>query len=351
MKNKIKVLIVDDSFFMRKLLRDVLGASQSIEIVGEAKNGVEAIGEVLRLKPDIITMDFNMPDLNGAQTTEKILNETDYRPAIIMLSAYTQEGTKETFKSLRSGAVDFISKPSGELSLNIEVIKDELIDKIKLANQAKIKKYSKIKPKKSSNKKPKKTPVAKIIVIGSSTGGPPVVENIISKLPEDLPAAVMVAQHMPKRFTEAFAKRLNKITTMEVREAKENDLVMSGLTLVAPGSHNTKVDKKEIAGIEKEIVKISKEMGKKDLCPSIDTLMTSIADCYGDKAVGIILTGMGSDGAEGIKKIKEAGGYAIVQDPKTTVVDSMVQSTIDLGVVDEILKPEDIVKKIIELSS
>ena len=349
-KNKIRVLIVDDSFFMRKLLREILDSDSEIEVIGEAKNGAEAIGEASRLKPDVITMDYKMPKLNGAQATEKILEGPEPLPVIIMLSAYARKEAKETLKILRAGAVDFILKPSGELSLDIDKIKEEIIRKIKIASRAKIQRHKPLRIKEKKSIKERKSAI-KVVIIGASTGGPPVLENIISKLPSSLAAAVLVIQHMPAHFTKIFAERLSEISEIPVKEAEENDIIKIGQVIVARGGFQMKIKEENDGKISKKMIYLTKEPGKYGLCPSIDVSMLSASRVYFNQIVGVILTGMGEDGLEGIKAIKAVHGYVIVQEPVTAVIDSMPKAIIKNGLADEILPPDKIAQRIVELST
>ncbi len=348
---KIKVLIVDDSFFMRKLILELLSSDPSIIIVGEAKDGNEAIEMTDQYKPHVVTMDYNMPGMNGAETTAKILQDLDHQPSIIMLSVCTKEGADETLRSLRAGAVDFIAKPSGELSMDIDKVKDELLAKIKVAAEAHIQKSSEFDKKILSLAKKSKH-ASKVVVIGASTGGPPVLEDILTGLPADLKIAILVVQHMPEKFTKNFAERLDNIIAFNTKEAEEGDMIKTGTCLVAPGGKHMLVEiREEDDELESErIIHLTKEPPILGLRPSIDVLMKTVAHCFGNKTIGIILTGMGIDGTDGMRAIKKAGGYTITQTPETTVVDSMPKSIIKQGLAEEILNPVDITKKIIELS-
>jgi two-component system chemotaxis response regulator CheB len=346
---KIKVLIVDDSFFMRKLLRELLSLDDEIQVVGDAKDGAEAIGETVRLKPDVITMDYQMPKMDGARATEKILSGSEPLPAIIMLSAFAKEEAEETFKSLRAGAVDFILKPSGELSLDIDKVKQEIITKIKIAAKAHVRKHEV--PRKRVQKKENKEEVAiKVVVIGASTGGPPIVEDIVANFPSDLPVAVLVVQHMPEHFTKSFAERLNKMSRIPVKEAEEGDIIKIGHVFVAPGNFHMKVERRDNDKVSEKVVHLTKEPPEHGLRPAIDVLMRSAVHSYANQIVGVILTGMGEDGLAGMRAIKMAHGHTIVQEPETAVVDSMPKSVIAEGLADEILPPEEIAKKVVELS-
>lgn len=348
-KKKIKTLIVDDSFFMRKLLREILETDKEIEVVGEAHDGAQAIAETLRLSPDVITMDYHMPIMNGAEATKKILSLGEKKfPAIIIISAYTATGVKETLECLRSGAVDFIQKPSGELSIDIKDISAEILAKIHVAATAKIRGFSKIKEKKERKVSCDNKYTEKIIVIGASTGGPPVVEDILVNLKPSLEAMVIVVQHMPKYFTASFAERLNRISPIAVAEAKAGELINTSQILLAPGDTDMSI---EDTGNGKELIQLFDRHMITCPHPSIDVAMQSIAKLKRKKIVGVILSGMGNDGTEGARSIKQAGGYVIAQDPKTAVVNSMPKSIMDNELVDEVLPPNKIAKRLMELVS
>lgn len=347
---KNRVLIVDDSFFTRKILQEMLSSDPSIEIVGEAKDGEEAVREAVRLKPDIITMDYNMPKMSGAEATQMILAKVDPKPAILMISAYTKEGVEETLESLRAGAVDFIAKPGSEVINDMDKIKSDILLKIRIAVQARVVSYKEL-PQEvvKSMRTENATAPFKVIIIGASTGGPPMIENIFSELPADLRAAFLVVQHMPKEFTKRFAERLNKVTALTVREAQEGDTIKQGDVFLAPGDFHMEVVEAG-KGLDFDTIHLTKDLPQHGLRPAIDVTLASAAKRYGKGAIGIILTGMGEDGKRGMKSIKDMGGYVIVQDPKTAVLTSMPESIIDAGLADEVLYPGKIVTKIIELA-
>ena len=348
---KIKVLIVDDSFFMRKLLRELFVSYEHIEVVGDAKSGAEAVAAAKKLKPDVITMDYNMPGMNGAEATAEIMKGERPLPAIIMVSAATREGAEETFKSLRAGAVDFVTKPSGEVSLDIEKVGAELAEKIRVVAGAHIERPKWIKREVEVKKvRERKEQAPQLVIIGSSTGGPPAVEDILSALPGDLKIAIIVVQHMPEKFTKSFANRLNKVCAFNVDEAQEGDVIHIGSCLVAPGNFHLEVVRQE-NGFER-VVHLNQEAPMHGgLRPAIDITMKSVVENFTGGILGIILTGMGRDGADGMAAIKERGGYTIVQSPETAVIDSMPKAAIEQGAAREVVPLKEIAKRIMELSS
>lgn len=345
----IRVLIADDSFFMRKLLRRIFDSDSAIEVVGEARDGVETIGEAVRLKPDVITMDYHMPKLNGAAAAQEILKLVG-PVQIIMISAYTREGAEETLESLRSGAVDFVMKPGGELSLNIESISDVILTKVKVAAHAKVITHKRLKTG-AVKARPQEARAPSAVIIGASTGGPPVLENIITELPGGFNLAICIAQHMPKRFTEAFALRLDKAARLTVKEAEEGDRIRAGMVFLAPGGADMELErgeKNQDQEVYARITKAPREPGT--IKPSINVLMISAARAYRGRVVGVLLTGMGNDGVEGLKAIKMVHGHTIVQKPDTATVDAMPHAAIVAGIADEVLPPEKISQRIVELS-
>lgn len=350
-QRKIRTLIVDDSFFMKKLLRDLLSTDLLIEIVGEAKDGAEAVGEAIRLKPDVITMDYHLPKMNGSQAIKEILeNNRVNPPAIIMLSAYAKDGAKETQECLNAGAIDFIAKPSGEVSLDIEKIKDELLSKIHNASRTKITHRFKnlIKSKKPSDQNILAN--KKIVVIGSSTGGPLLVENIISKLPAKIDYTVVIAQHMPEFFIPLFTKRLSKLCNTQVLEVTNLLEIQAGKIYVLPSnklcSLNSSSTNKLDAKLYFELSDAKDYVGPR---PSINYFINSAAMFYKNNCLAIILTGMGDDGLSGCQEVKKQGGIVVAQDPKTAVVSSMPQEIIKNNLADKVVGPNDIVKTINDL--
>lgn len=337
----IRVLVVDDSFFMRKLISQILKEDSDIEVVGFAKDGVDAVGQAMVLKPDVITMDYNMPRLNGIEATREILSQAEKLPAIIMISAYTQKGANETFECLNAGAVDFIPKPSGELSLDLDKIKDDIIFKIKIASRATV--VARPKKKSITTEKKKKEKSADLIVIGSSTGGPSVIEDIFSHISKDINIPIVIAQHMPAKFTKNFAQRLDKKFKISFKEASDGEKILPNTVYIGAGGYIFKID-------DDKKIELEKPRKKMFELPSVDELLVSANKEY-ESIVAIILTGMGNDGLKGVEKIKKNGGYVIVQDPEIATIDSMPKSVIDGGYADEILDIKEIAQRIIDFSS
>ncbi|MDD4531483.1 MAG: chemotaxis-specific protein-glutamate methyltransferase CheB [Candidatus Pacebacteria bacterium] len=352
MKNlskKIRVLIADDSFFMCKILNKLLKRAGDIEIVGEARDGIEAVEMAKHLSPDVITMDYNMPFLTGATATRQIVSEMNPPPAIIMLSAYTKEGADETLEGLKAGAFDFLCKPSGELSLDMDKVADELIAKIRSASKMNIQKFPEFEESGSLQENrtigetsPKDKIPPWLLVSGASTGGPPVLEEIIPRINSDMPTAILVVQHIPPHFTKNLAERLDKMSGFFVREAADGDRVNTGEVLVAPGDYHMVLE-----FIDGEyVVKLNQDPPREGLRPSVDVLFESVALNWKNRLIAVELTGMGKDGCSGIEQIKKIGGFVIAQSKKTSVADSMPTSVIEKGFADQILSPLGISQKI-----
>lgn len=322
MSNKIRVLVVDDSTFMRHVIAGIINSDPQLEVIATAKNGEEAIRKVADLRPDVITLDIEMPRMNGLDALKYIMK--NFPTPVIVLSALTQEGAEYTFKALEYGAVDFIAKPSGYISLDLHKIRYEIISKIKVAASANLLK-TKIKPSVIESFEP----TERVIIMGASTGGPQTLAYILESLPPNIPP-ILIVQHMPEGFTKPFAERLNRLCEFEVKEAEEGEYISRGLVLVAPGGFHMTVSKTG---------RIQLHRGPliHGVRPAVDPLMESAAESFGSKTIGVLLTGMGRDGAYGMKKIKEKGGFTIAQDKRTSVVFGMPRAAIEEGCVDVVL--------------
>lgn len=328
MVQRVRALVVDDSAFMRRVISDILNSDPEIEVIGYARNGEDAVKKVYDLRPDVVTLDVEMPRLNGLGALSQIMQENP--TPVVMLSAYTDRGRRETIEALELGAVDFIAKPSGEISLHLEELKGEILTKVKIAARTKVRKLAKIVKHRPAKLQARRTDgMRKLVVIGASTGGPKAVLEILSKLPSNLPACFLIVQHMPGGFTTSFAKRLNSKSRLRVEEAKNGAALSQGVAYVAPGDYHMLVN-----GSSLNVVGGLKLHGVR---PAIDFTMESAAIKYGENAVGVLLTGMGIDGAAGMKAIKERGGLTIAQDEETSLVFGMPRAAINLGCVDEVL--------------
>lgn len=339
MEEKIRVLVVDDSFLMRKIISDIIDSNPGFEVIGTAKDGKEALDKVYSLKPDIVTLDINIPLIDGISVLEEIMRKQPTR--VIMVSAYTLAGTSATIKALELGALDFIAKPSGEISLDLTKLTDEIISKIKIASRVNLDKFSilSVEPVKKQE-----TAIKKIVVIGASTGGPKAVLDIMQHIPAENNAVFIIVQHMPKGFTSSFAERISWQTGIKTKEAEEKDIIMPGKVYVAPAGYHLILEK---AGSGAKI-KLTEDPMVNFVRPSIDVTMNSVAGIFGKDVIGVILTGMGRDGLEGVESIKSKGGYIIVQDERTSVVWGMPRVVCDAGLADEVLPLFRIPKAVME---
>lgn len=336
----VKVLVVDDSAFMRNALSTMLSSDRGITVVGTAKDGYEAIAKVKTLKPDIVTLDVEMPRMDGIEALKHIMAENPL--PVVMVSSMTTEGAKVTLEALELGALDFIPKNLSNLSVNILKIREILVEKIKyLARRGLVGKFRRT-PAPPMHAPPPPPPVKRrtgerrmgLLAIGTSTGGPKALQEILPRLPENFPVPVVVAQHMPAAFTGPFAERLNQLSRMEVREAREGDVLAPGLALIAPGSGNMRVSR---TGAIETVVNIEHDSDEYVYRPSVDALMLSASDVYPGRVLGVILTGMGYDGLKGVEAIKKAGGRVFAQEESTCVVYGMPKAVVDGGYADKVL--------------
>jgi two-component system chemotaxis response regulator CheB len=342
----VKVLIVDDSAFIRNTLSGMISSDPEIEVVGIARDGIEAVDKVASLKPDIVTLDVEMPRMDGMEALQRIMSQNPV--PVLMVSSLTTDGAQVTFDALDLGAVDFIPKNLQDLSVNIVKIKEILIDKIKSIAKKGIVPTPAIKaprplkmPKPTEYKSHRKTGV---IVIGSSTGGPKALQNIISKLPKEFPVPVLIAQHMPPNFTAPFAERLNQISVVSVKEAEDGEPLQKGTVYIAPGRGHMGVLRKRIT---ETLISISGDTEKYVYKPSVDALMLSVVEVYSGQVLGIILTGLGNDGERGMREIKNKGGRTIAQNEESCVVYGMPKSIIQSGLADKIVPLDEVAGEII----
>lgn len=345
MAGKIRVLVVDDSFLMRRIISDIITSDPELEVVGKAKNGVEAIAMALELKPDVMTLDIALPLKDGIEVLQELMKKRLTR--VIMLSAYTRAGATATMNALELGAVDFIAKPSGEVSLGVEQLKHEIIAKIKLASKVDLNKYLSSFPQTQADETVKYGGIRKLVVIGASTGGPRAVLDIMKDIPADLPASFLIVQHMPKGFTLSFAERISWQSGVRTKEAEVGDKIFKGKALVAPADFHMQFERSD----GDVIVKLTQDALVNFVRPSIDVTMMSIVDYFpGEDIIGVILTGLGRDGMEGSRKIKAHGGKIMVQDEKSSVVWGMPRSVVKEGLADQVLPLSRIAGEIIRMT-
>ncbi|MFN3567914.1 MAG: chemotaxis response regulator protein-glutamate methylesterase [Caldimicrobium sp.] len=342
MTGKIRVLIVDDSAIMRKLLNDILKKDPQIEIVGQANNGKEALEKARLLKPDVITLDIEMPEMDGL-TALKLLKAEKNPAKVIMFSSLTQEGAKATIEALSLGAYDFVPKPSTKSFIeSVKKIEEELIPKIKSIMPEK---GVLAKPEKSLIMPKLKAGLFRVLGIGVSTGGPQTLLEIFRNMPNSFPYPIFIVQHMPPLFTKQLAERLNKESPLTVKEAENGEVIKEGVAYVAPGDYHMEVV------LEERTKKIYLHQGppRSNCRPSVDVLFESLAKVYNGSCLVMVLTGMGKDGLEGAKKIKERGGAVIAQDAQSSVVFGMPRAVIEAGLADEVLPLSDIPRRLREI--
>jgi two-component system chemotaxis response regulator CheB len=322
---KVRVLVTDDSALMRKLIPQMLAADESIEVVGTAMDGSFCLKKIEELKPNVVTLDLEMPGMNGIDTLKEIMRREPV--PVIVFSSHSTEGATVTMKALGLGAFDFVPKPKDPSAHMAEVAR-ELIAKVKAAADCKLKPRLlnglPTKPQKSSA--PSGAP-NKIVAIGVSTGGPQALEFVLSQLPGDFPSAIVVVQHMPEGFTDMFARRLDEVCPLRVKEAQSGDMLQAGRVLVCPGSRHIKVKRLPLG----DIVVLSDEPRVNGHRPSADVLLRSVAEEFKNQAVGVLMTGMGDDGAEGLGAIRKEGGMTLAQSEESCVVFGMPKAAIERG--------------------
>ena len=393
----IRVLIADDSAFMRKVLSDMFASQPDFEVAGTARNGQETVERVKELSPDLVTLDVNMPVMDGLEALDIIMKE--HPIPVVMLSSLTQKGTEQTVKALALGAVDFISKAGGSIS-SIDGITGEILEKCRAAAKAHARKTNLAPPPKPASagppvmkriqiplrqgykpqesarppepaapahtfakrnnpllkrnanppappNRPSALPMTdmgrgaeKLVVIGTSTGGPQALQNVITRLPGNLPCGVVIVQHMPAGFTKALADRLNTISEIAVKEAEDGDSIRPGQVYIAPGNYHLRIRN----GTQ---IVLGQDPPVGNHRPAVNVMFSSVAS-LGRKLVAVIMTGMGCDGCEGMREIKEAGGYSIAQDEPTCVVYGMPKAVVDAGLADEIKPVQNIAQAIVE---
>ncbi|WP_342566803.1 chemotaxis response regulator protein-glutamate methylesterase [Psychrobacillus sp. FSL K6-4046] len=350
MEPKKKLLIVDDSAFMRKLIGDFFKENKTIEVVGIARNGSDALRKIKTLRPDVITMDVEMPEMNGIEALKQIM--IDSPVPIIMLSSTTQRGTESTLLAMEYGAVDFVAKPSGTISLDLHKIKDELVEKVEHASKITISKLKKLQlPTREEPKVVMNQSVThrllnkkKMVLIGTSTGGPRALQEVLPSLPGDLKAPVLIVQHMPPGFTKSLADRLNQLSEIEVKEASEGDIIRNGHAYIAPGGYHMRIKK---VGTAYTIKLDDVEPPRGGHRPSVDVLLEDNSSYNDFDKIVIIMTGMGSDGSKGLKRLVEAGNVVtIAESSNTCIVYGMPKAAVETKLVNEVVDLERIANTI-----
>ncbi len=334
-------MIINDSAYMSTLLKDLV-STETIRVYDIARDGIEGLRKIALQKPDVILLDLEMPRMDGVTFIEEMVKRGTLIPTILV-SSFSQDGAKIVLDALENGAIDFVPisqvNPDGTNHL-----KETLITKITGAVKCDpyklvVEKISTLRPKRKAIVSSQAASI--VVTIASSTGGPNIVQTILAGLPADLPAGVLVVQHMPKGFTQKFAERLNEASEITVKEAQEGDLITQGVALVAPGDLHMEVD----SNLKIKLINGPKRFGVR---PAANVTMVSASEFFGANTVGVILTGMGHDGAFGMKTIKRRGGKTFAQDEKSSVVFGMAKAAVDLNAVDQLLPPEKIAGAIVE---
>jgi two-component system, chemotaxis family, protein-glutamate methylesterase/glutaminase len=324
---KVRVLVVDDSALMRKLIPQMLEASPSIEVVGTAMDGSFCLKKIEELHPDVITLDLQMPGMNGIDTLKEIMRRNPL--PVIVVSSHSTDGASVTFKALGLGAFDFVTKPQ-DATTHMGETESELIAKIKAAAECKVVRPGRLMglPSRPEKISPRKSPrPTKLVAIGISTGGPQALEFLLAQLPPDFPGSIVIVQHMPEGFTDMFARRLDEICSLRVKEAQSGDILQAGRVLVCPGSRHMRVKRLTMG----DVVVLSDEARVNGHRPSVDVLFGSVGEEFGKDAIAVLMTGMGDDGAEGLGAVKKAGGMTIAQSEESCVVFGMPKAAIERG--------------------
>jgi two-component system chemotaxis response regulator CheB len=360
---KIRVLIVDDSAFMRKVLQSIIAADGQLEVCGEARDGRDAVTQTEVLKPDVLTMDINMPHMDGLQATEVIMSSNP-RP-IVVVSSESREGAEITLKALELGAIDFVAKPSGGIDLDMNSVKEELCRKLKVASKVRVVRTatrSKLQQE-IAGSAPRTEPATAnrfediaqngrvaaaaapapargggkfpIVVVASSTGGPATLMKFVPHFPKDFPGALVLVQHMPGNFTAQFSQQLAEVSQIRVKEAEAGEIIVPGQLYICPGSHHMRVS---------PTGRVSLDDGPRigGYRPCADVTLESAAEYAGPMTIGVVLTGMGNDGSKGVQTIKNVGGHVIAQDESSAIIFGMPQEAIKTGAVDQVLPMEAI---------
>ncbi|WP_406671224.1 chemotaxis response regulator protein-glutamate methylesterase [Methanolobus sp. ZRKC4] len=360
----INVLVVDDSALMRKVISDILTEDDEFKVIATARNGLDAVEKVERFRPDVVTLDVEMPKLDGLHALGYIMSECP--TPVVMLTAIDSKSAERTLNAFEYGAVDFIQKPSGNISLNIADIASSIRLKVKMASKVDLKKLGfmeehvkkarenegktlRTTQKKQVIQKSKHHAKGKILAIASSTGGPRALEQVVPNLPEDLNVPVVIVQHMPAGFTASLAQRLDGQSQLTVTEAKDGDVLHAGHAYLAPGNYHMEIVSKEKGGFYHEVISLNQKPREQGVRPCANILFKSLVPIYGANIITAVLTGMGADGADGIEAIKNAGGKAIAEDEKSCVVYGMPKSVVQRGLADSIVPLDKVSSEILRM--
>jgi len=325
---KIRVLVVDDSALIRQMLTEILNSRDDIEVVGTAEDPLIAREKIKQLSPDVLTLDIEMPKMTGLQFLQNLMR---LRPMpVIMVSTLTDRGAPETLEALELGAVDYICKPKAKTETKLRIFADDLVDKVRMASTARVRPFEHNKIVQTSVAQ--NTQYPRIIAVGSSTGGTEAIKELLMSVPDNCPP-ILITQHIPKVFSASFAERLDRTLAMEVFEAQEGMLIRPGCVYIAPGDYHLTVQKFG-AKMVCHIIQTEKVNRHR---PAVDVMFDSVLQAFGSKVVAVMLTGMGSDGAQGMLKLKQAGAITYAQDEATSVVWGMPKAAYNIGAVDEVL--------------
>ena len=372
-QKKSKLLVVDDSAFMRKLISDFFTDHLQIEVVGSARNGKDAIKKIQQLKPDVVTLDVEMPEMNGLDALKEIMIQCPV--PVVMLSSTTQRGTENTLTAMEYGAVDFVAKPSGTISLDLHKIQDDLVHKVVEASKVPIAKLKKtisspttFAPQKvttatavtMTSTPSKAIPVfdkpvkkvewnkhsKKIILIGTSTGGPRALQEVITKIPGNVDAPILIVQHMPAGFTKSLATRLDQLSQIHVKEAEQGDILQKGTAYIAPGGYHLKLRK---VGSTFAIALDQNEPPRSGHRPSVDVMFEDVSKYQDFDKIAVIMTGMGYDGSKGLVALKKSGNVmAIAESAETCIVYGMPKAAVETQLVDEVADVDVIAQTIMK---
>jgi len=347
MPKKIKVLVVDDSAFSRQTIKNMLLKAPVVDVIGIAVDGIDAISKTLRYKPDIITLDLEMPEMDGFSFLRWLMRE---RPTpVIMVSSHSD--SKTVFKALELGAVDFIAKPTRRASFELQKIENDLLAKIRNIDASSLSRLNKNLSNTPRERPPEKvsTPSKRlpyrIVAIGASTGGPQALQLILTEMPENFPAPIVISQHMPKGFTGSFSERLDRLSAIRVKEAEDDEPLEPGKALICPGGFHLQLKTRG----ERVYTRL-KNAGKSDrYVPSINLMMVSAAEIFNGRTLGVVLTGMGNDGARGMVEIFRQGGYTITESEETAVVFGMPHEVLKAGAAKKVLPLREVSSELIRV--
>ncbi len=344
---KPRVLIVDDSAFMRRMIAQIVEDSGEFVVAGTARNGRDGLRQIESLDPDIVTLDVDMPELDGLGALENIMRDSP-RPVVMLSAGTTRSGQAATLRALELGAIDFVLKPSGAISLDVVRVAARLVDALRAAASANLdglRPAPADEPLKGGREAPTLSPATNVVAIAASTGGPRALNAVLTHLPRSLNAAVIVVQHMPAGFTKSFAQRLDVACAMRVDQAEHGDPLTHGRVYVAPGGRHLLVRERS-AG---PVLELNDGPSRWGVRPAADPLFESVAAVFGPAAVAVVLTGLGRDGAEGARLIRAAGGRAVIQDRATSTIYGMPQAALHLAGADRVAPLPEIARAIAEL--